>query len=73
MCRAWQLMLNLPMQPSTAGLAGLQAWVAGLQGPVPEGVSTGLVARQKQALANTRAWGAPVCSWLLQQQTQTAG
>ena len=66
-------MLNLPMQPSTAGLAGLQAWVSGLQGQVPEGVSIGLVARQKQALANARAWSAPVCSWLLQQQNQTTG
>ena len=64
----WQLVLNLPMQPSTDNLEGLQSWLAGLPEPAPpEGVSIGLVILQQQALANVQAWGAEPCFWLLQQ------
>ena len=65
-CRAWQLLLNLPMGASSASISGLDVWIAGMAQPVPEGVSIGLPARQRQALANAKAWAEPVCEWLLQ-------
>ena len=54
----------LPLEASSGSLAGVQSWLAGLGDGVPEAVSSSLLAKQRQAVANAEAWAEPVCVWL---------